>query len=73
MLGHPGKGYWRDLRGELRADGGRLVEQLNAIRRAAGLGEAISTIRVFDVLVWMTGKNALRTPPWRASEPELVL
>lgn len=73
VLGHPGKGYWRDLRGELRADGGRLVEQLNGIRRAAGLSGAISTIRVFDVLVWMTGKNALWTAPWRASEAELSL
>ena len=70
VLAHPGKGYWRDLRGELRADGGRLVEQLNGIRRAAGLSESISTIRVFDVLVWMTGKGALGTAPWRESDAE---
>jgi Family of unknown function (DUF6308) len=72
VLGHPGKGYWRDLRGELRADDGRLVTQLNEIRHAAGLGESISTIRVFDVLVWMTGKGALSTAPWGRPEPELL-
>ncbi|MDT0354063.1 DUF6308 family protein [Pseudonocardia charpentierae] len=71
VLGHPGKGYWRDLRGELRADDGRLVEQLNGIRRTAGLGESISTIRIFDVLVWMTGKGALWASRQGQRNPEL--
>lgn len=57
VLGHSGKGYWRDLRGELRADDRRLDEQLKKIRSTAGLNESISAIRVFDVLVWMIGKE----------------
>jgi hypothetical protein len=72
VLGHSGKGYWLDLHGELRADDSQLVEQLNRIRHTAGLGEWISTIRVFDVLAWMTGKGALWTAPGRRSEPDLL-
>jgi Family of unknown function (DUF6308) len=72
VLGHPGKGYWQDLRGELRADDGRLVERLNEIRSATSLGDSVSTIRVFDVLVWMIGKGALWRAPLRRSEPELL-
>jgi hypothetical protein len=65
VLGHPGTGYWRNLQGELKADDGRLAEHLAAIRVDAGLDGSISIVRVFDVLVWMTGKGALSTASLR--------
>lgn len=45
---------WEPLRAKLR-DGSGLHERLLALRGAAGMEEAISAIRVFDVLAWMEG------------------
>jgi len=56
-LGHPGVGYWRDLRAALRENDGELAGRLAEIRDHAALGQEVSVIRIFDVLVWMTGKR----------------
>lgn len=45
---------WEPLCAKLR-DGSGLHERLLTLRNAAGLGEAVSAIRVFDVLAWMEG------------------
>lgn len=59
VLNHPrGASYWQTLHSELNADGGHLYEQLVSIREQAGVGERISIIRCFDVVVWMIGKGA---------------
>ncbi|RYE38605.1 MAG: hypothetical protein EOP24_46555 [Hyphomicrobiales bacterium] len=45
------------VREALRADDGALHRRLLSIREEAGLPEEISALRVFDVIVWMDGKN----------------
>lgn len=45
---------WEPLRKELQTTSG-LHELLLRFRATAGLGEAVSAIRVFDVLAWMQG------------------
>lgn len=58
VLGHPAKAsFWLTLRAQLNADGGRLHDRLLEIRQDAGLGDQISVIRCFDVVVWMIGKR----------------
>lgn len=58
VLKHPAKAsFWQTLRAELNAEHGRLYEHLVKIRDEAGLGEGISVIRCFDVVVWMIGKG----------------
>jgi hypothetical protein len=58
VLGHPRSvSFWRTLREHLNAHDGRLHTHLLAAREAAGLGEHISVIRCFDVVVWMIGKR----------------
>ena len=50
------KNLWEPLRQELQIDTslhGRLI----ALRGAAGVSEAVSAIRVFDVLAWMQGSR----------------
>lgn len=44
--------WWAALRGALVADPS-LVEEITALRAAAGLDEGISVLRVIDVAVWM--------------------
>ena len=52
---------WQPLHHALRANDQRLWHQLLEIRTAAGLSEAVSGLRVFDVLAWMHGTgNATR-------------
>ncbi|GAA3632886.1 DUF6308 family protein [Microlunatus ginsengisoli] len=48
---------WEPLRRALRADHRWLQRHLLELRAAAGLGEHISPLRVFDVLAWMDGSG----------------
>ncbi|WKG12436.1 DUF6308 family protein [Nocardia sp. PE-7] len=58
VLDHPDRhSYWMTLRSALRDDERALVEILAAARIDAGLGEDISLIRCFDVVVWMVGRR----------------
>jgi len=58
VLGHPAKAsFWLTLREHLNADDGRLYEHLVDIRKESGVGERISVIRCFDVIIWMIGKR----------------
>lgn len=49
--------FYRNLRAVLRDDDFRLVKHLAELRREAQLGDDISIIRVFDILVWMWGSG----------------
>jgi hypothetical protein len=53
MLGHEGD-YWAALRHYLRLDNRAAAIWLRDVRRASGIGEDVSEIRVFDILVWMS-------------------
>jgi hypothetical protein len=58
VLGHPSSAsFWLTLRAELNNNDGRLYEHLVKIRKEAQVGESISVIRCFDVVVWMIGKK----------------
>jgi hypothetical protein len=46
---------WEPLRQALRADGHALHERLMRLRTAARLPEAVSALRVLDVIAWMEG------------------
>lgn len=59
---------WVPLHHWLTVDRGRNASLLEAIRSAAGLGEDISLLRVFDVLTWMVGKG-YATPPGEQGVP----
>lgn len=48
---------WVPLHAALRADDRRLHQRLLKIRDAAGLDQAVSALRVLDVLTWMDGKG----------------
>lgn len=48
---------WQPLRTWLVADEHANEKELAQIRNAAGLGEGISLLRVFDVVTWMVGKG----------------
>lgn len=59
VLRHPLRAsYWLTLRAQLNLDDGRLYRDLLAIRKQAGLGDEISVIRCFDVVVWMIGMES---------------
>lgn len=64
LLGEP-DGYWEQLRVLLRADDRALHRRLLAIGAAAGLGDRISALRIFDVICWM---EAQRGKPGRIVE-----
>ncbi|MFC0453691.1 DUF6308 family protein [Rhodococcus jostii] len=51
------RSHLNPVREALRADDGALHHRLLSIREEAGLPEEISALRVFDVIVWMDGKN----------------
>jgi hypothetical protein len=51
-----GRDYWTAVRGELN---GGLYEVLNSARREAGLTEATSILRVFDVGLWTAGVSSV--------------
>lgn len=52
-LGRPRLSFWLALHAALRADDHALHRQLLALRRAAGVPETVSALRVCDVVVWM--------------------
>lgn len=54
---------WTPLRETLQADPD-LHLRLVRLRDAAGLPQAVSSIRVFDVLAWMEGKGTYVPCPW---------
>lgn len=61
VVGHDGKAgysYWHTLREHLRRDNRALHEALCDLRTRAHLGDDISAIRVFDVLVWKARRSA---------------
>ncbi|WP_144679680.1 DUF6308 family protein [Cellulosimicrobium sp. TH-20] len=49
----PTASFWEALRAELRADDRALHRHLVSLRDEAGIGDDISALRVFDVVVWM--------------------
>ncbi|MET7132644.1 DUF6308 family protein [Cellulosimicrobium sp. MI9406] len=49
----PTASFWEALRAELRADDRALHRHLLSLRDEAGIGDDISALRVFDVVVWM--------------------
>ncbi len=52
-LGRPHPSLWLALHAALRADDPAVHRQLLALRRAAGVPETVSALRVCDVVVWM--------------------
>ncbi|WP_420118792.1 DUF6308 family protein [Micromonospora sp.] len=48
-----GTGFWEWLHGRLREDDGVLTQRLHALHKDAGLPEAVSLLRVLDVVFWM--------------------
>ena len=48
---------WEPLRPALRADDRALQRRLVHLHEAAGLPEAVSALRVLDVIAWMEGKG----------------
>ncbi len=53
--------YWESLRRALGADDRALYNRLVRLRTTAGIGEDISAIRVFDIVVWMLGRAEARS------------
>jgi hypothetical protein len=49
---------WEPMRLALRRDDGALHRRLVELRAAAGLSQAISPLRVFDVIAWREGVAA---------------
>jgi len=49
----PTASFWEALRAALRADDRALHRHLLSLRDEAGIGDDISALRVFDVVVWM--------------------
>ncbi|WP_264029290.1 DUF6308 family protein [Cellulosimicrobium sp. SH8] len=49
----PTASFWDALHAALRADDGALHRHLLSLRDEAGIGDDISALRVFDVVVWM--------------------
>ncbi|MCK0439057.1 DUF6308 family protein [Gordonia alkaliphila] len=62
-VGHvPGRhSFYQNLQAALKADDHCLARHLDELRKTASIGEDISTIRVFDVLVWMQGSGRVRS------------
>ncbi|SIS21992.1 DUF6308 family protein [Williamsia sterculiae] len=52
--------FYREMRRILNADDRALYRRLQQMRGAAGVGDDISIIRVFDVVVWMYGSDQQR-------------
>ncbi|MEU9135411.1 DUF6308 family protein [Streptomyces sp. NPDC048404] len=52
VLGHP-KSFWLDLHAALRSDNRSLHHELLALRQLAELPEAVSVLRICDVVLWM--------------------
>lgn len=61
-------GFWAGLRNALQADGAFLDRHLQEIRERAGLAEQLSTLRVFDIVVWMDGQDAKGPSTGRVDE-----
>lgn len=57
VVGHPTGLFWASLRTVLQADDMNLARRLADIGRSAGSPE-LSVLRIFDVIAWMTGKQA---------------
>ena len=56
-LGHPRRGdFYRTLQQHLAADQRSLHHHLEHLRELAGIGDDISAIRCFDIIVWLTGR-----------------
>ncbi|MET8406131.1 DUF6308 family protein [Streptomyces sp900116325] len=58
-VGRPGS-FWHALHSTLRADDCALQRELLILRKAAGIPETVSALRVCDVVVWM--RHRLRQP-----------
>ncbi|WP_251149765.1 DUF6308 family protein [Cellulosimicrobium sp. Marseille-Q4280] len=52
----PTASFWEALRAALRADDRALHRHLLSLRDEAGIGDDISALRVFDVVVWMQNR-----------------
>lgn len=48
---------WEPLRAELRTNGGALHDRLLRLHQAASLPDAVTPLRVFDVIAWREGKD----------------
>ena len=55
----PVGGFWASLNGALRADDRALQNHLISLREESGIGQNVSPLRVFDVVAWRTGKDAI--------------
>ncbi|MEU1607160.1 DUF6308 family protein [Micromonospora matsumotoense] len=53
-----GSGFWEWLHGRLREEEGVLVQRLRALHKDACLPEAVSPLRVLDVVFWMRHRPA---------------
>lgn len=63
-VGHPRRGdFYRTLQQHLAADHQALHRHLEHLRELAGIGDDISAIRCFDILVWLTGRYPPENPP----------
>lgn len=51
-------GLWEPMRLALRQDDGALHRHLLELRAAGGLNEAVSVLRVFDVIAWREGRSS---------------
>ncbi|MGP4004181.1 DUF6308 family protein [Streptomyces sp. 8N706] len=54
--------FWVDVQCELRKDNRRLVNHLEDVRDAAGIGDDISVLRVLDTMAWRHGKKTMAPP-----------
>jgi hypothetical protein len=62
QLGHGRRrDFYETLRAHLRDDAHAMDGQLSSIRREAAIGNDISIIRCFDIILWMDGTQPLRT------------
>ncbi|MEU1884633.1 DUF6308 family protein [Micromonospora rifamycinica] len=57
-----GTGFWEWLHGRLREEDGVLGQRLRALHEKAGLPEAVSPLRVLDVVFWMRHRPAHSNP-----------
>ncbi|MFG1759764.1 DUF6308 family protein [Micromonospora echinofusca] len=51
------RGFWRWLHGRLEEEDAILADRLADLRREAGLPDAISLLRVLDVVMWMRHRD----------------
>lgn len=52
--------FWKGIRAMIRADDGAVRKKLRDARDAATIGDDISELRVFDVVVWSSNNYAAR-------------